>query len=125
MTSNFSLSFPARTVESTTDTYGTFHVSNTQRVHPSSIGAAYERYSPTRGASGPAKPGYPGFAAGGSTGAERAKRSESRAATAGTPLSNGSVWAVTSDGRRGGAPPGNPRGGGGLWPRLVLAETAP
>src|SRR5258705_12653573 len=124
MTSNFSLSFPARTVESTTDTYGTFHVSNTQRVHPSSIGAAYERYSPTRGASGPAKPGYPGFAAGGSTGAERAKRSESRAATAVTPISNGSVWAVTSYGGRGGPPGYSRRSGYRCGSSSVLANAA-
>src|SRR5207249_2964069 len=82
----------------------TFQVSNTHRVHPSSIGAAYERYRPTLGASGPAKPGYPGLAAGGSTGAERPMRSESRAATAVTPISNGSVWAVTSYGGSGGPP---------------------
>src|SRR5438477_7094574 len=111
MTSNAPRSLPARTTESTSAAYGTFQVSNTQRVHPSSIGAAYERYSPTRGASGPAKPGYPGLAAGGSTGAERPMRSESRAATAVTPISNGSVWAVTSYGGSGG-PAGHRRGAG-------------
>src|SRR6266550_1916408 len=111
MTSNFCLRRPARITESTSDTYGTFHVSNTQRVHPSSIGAAYERYSPIRGASGPAKPGYPGLAAGGSTGADRAMRSESRAGTAVTPISNGSVWAVTSYGGSGGPPAYSRRSG--------------
>src|SRR2546426_5744001 len=120
MASNFSLSLPARIVESTSDEYGILQVSNTQRVHPSSIGAAYERYSPTRGASGPAKPGYPGLAAGGSTGAERAMRSESRAATAGTPIRNGSGWAGTAYRGGGGGPPGGgpagerPRARGGL-----------
>src|SRR5438477_8324864 len=111
MTSNAPRSLPARTTESTSAAYGTFQVSNTQRVHPSSIGAAYERYSPIRGASGPAKPGYPGLAAGGSTGADRAKRSESRAGTAVTPISNGRVWAVTSYGGSGG-PPANSRRSG-------------
>src|SRR6266487_1184153 len=111
MTSNATRSLPARTTESTSAVYGTFQVSNTHRVHPSSIGAAYERYTPTRGASGPAKPGYPGLAAGGSTGAERPMRSESRAATAVTPISNGSVCAVTSYGGSGG-PPGYRRRSG-------------
>src|ERR1041385_6985145 len=93
MASNWSRSFPARTTESTTDTYGTFHVSNTQRVHPSSIAAAYERYSPIRPASAPAQPATPELAAAGWIGAERAMRSESRAATAVTPMSKGRVLA--------------------------------
>src|SRR2546430_15139385 len=97
---------PRSTLFPYTTLFRSFQVSNTHRVHPSSIGAAYERYSPTRGASEPAKPGYPGLAAGGSTGAERPMRRESRAATAGTPLSNGSARAGTSYGGGGGAPPG-------------------
>src|SRR6266487_3808608 len=104
MTSNATRSLPARRTESTSAVYGTFQVSNTQRVHPSSIGAVYERYSPTRGASGPAKPAELGLAVGGSTGAERTMRSESWAGTAITPIRSGSVWAVTSYGGSGGPP---------------------
>src|SRR5437763_2228423 len=104
MTSNVARSFPARTTESTIDVYGTFQVSNTQRVQPSSIAAAEERYSPTRGASGPAKPAELGLALGGSTGDDRAMRSESCAGTAVTPIKSGSVCAVTSYGGSGGPP---------------------
>src|SRR2546430_15556182 len=102
---------PRSTLFPYTTLFRSFQVSNTHRVHPSSIGAAYERYSPTRGASGPAKPGYPGLAAGGSTGAERPMRSESRAATAGTPISNGSGWAVRAYGGGRGGAAGGGRGG--------------
>ena len=117
MTSNFSLSFPARTTESTSATYGTFQVSNTHRVHPSSIAASYDLYRPTRGGAAPAppsavaNPGYPGVARGADTGAESGTRSESGATTAVTPIRSGSVCAVTSYGRSGG-PPGYSRRSG-------------
>src|SRR5262245_47722055 len=107
MTSNRSFSRPARTTESTSDTYGTFHVSNTHRVQPSSIAAAYDLYSPTRGALPVSNPAYPVVACGSCvapSGAESGTRNESGAATAVTFISKGSVCAVTSYGSRGGPP---------------------
>ncbi|SRR5258705_12086822 len=99
MTSNLSFNFPARTVESTTEMYGTFHVSNTHRVHPSSIAASKERYKPTRGTglrSVAVNPGYPGVARGAATGAESGTRRESGATIVDRPIRRGSVCAVTS-----------------------------
>src|SRR5437879_13042301 len=59
ITVNCAASLPARTTESTTETYGTCHVSKTQRVHPSSMEASYERYSPMRRPGGPAHRAVP------------------------------------------------------------------
>src|SRR5262249_49988649 len=105
ITSNRDLRPPARTTESTMDAYGTFHVSNTQRVQPSSMVASNDRYTATRGASPEPNPGYPGVARGGTIGAESCNRAgPSLRGVAERPSSNGSVLAVTSYGRWGGPP---------------------
>src|SRR5881296_1999879 len=106
ITLNRSWSFPARTSESMSEVYGTFHRSNTQRVQPSSIGAAddLERPRRTEAVCGARGGGPGGLTLLGVTGTESGTRSESFAATAVTPIRSGRVWAVTSYGRSGGPP---------------------